>query len=149
MSLLNNNCLKVFHKETNTTQHTSCFIEHINFSRKAKNIPTISIFQPGNKITPVLESIYIPRTLNTGTCISHGERRAGWPTLVCGPIQELVLATANWRETRERFWKTNKQTKPSEWTAILKISSRKKSLAVGEAYMAIFWPTLDFERRTF
>ena len=33
------------------------------------------------------EPIYIPRALNTGTCIQQGN-----PILFCGPTQEPVLA---------------------------------------------------------
>ena len=74
---------KIYNKRIQTTQHASRFIFHriINLSRKTKTIPTISKCQPGNTITNVWESSYNPRALNTGTCISHRERRAGWPHL--------------------------------------------------------------------
>ena len=60
--------------------------------------------------------------------------------LFCGPTHEAALATAytgtNKQTTttnRERFEKNE-----GEWTGQIKIISKKKSLAVGEACMAIF-----------
>ena len=44
--------------------------------------------------------IYIPRALNTGTCIKQGDL-----FLFCGPIQEPVLAIAITGKDQERFWK--------------------------------------------
>ena len=57
--------VKIFHKVTNLTQHTSCFI-YISLSRKVKTILTISKCQPGKAITHVVELIHIPQALNTG-----------------------------------------------------------------------------------
>ena len=58
-------------------------------------IPQVMFFEP----------IYIPRALNTGTCINRLWKRAGWPILFRGSTQELELARANVGKTRERFYK--------------------------------------------
>ena len=58
-------------------------------------IPQVMFFEP----------IYIPRALNTGTCINRLWKRAGWPILFRGSTQELELARANAGKTRERFYK--------------------------------------------
>ena len=92
-----------FHEETDITQHTSHFIQHTNFSWKAKTTLTILKCQLGNTIAHVLKPI--PRALNTGTCLSHLGRRAGSPVSFCGPTQKPALATGNTGKTRERFWK--------------------------------------------
>ena len=44
---------------------------------------------------------------------------------------------------RERIWKNE-----GEWTGKFKTGTRKKFLAVGEACLAIFWPTPGFKGRT-
>ena len=96
--------VQIFHKETNTTQHTSYFIEHTNLSQKVKTIFTILKCQPRNTTTHVLP-IYIPQALNMRTCINHLEQQEGWPISFCGPTHEPVLAKANTGKTSERFWK--------------------------------------------
>ena len=55
------------------------------------------------------------------------------PILFYRPTQEPVLTTANTGKTQERLWKN-----AGEWIERVKISSRKKFLAVGEVCMAIF-----------
>ena len=73
----------------------------------------------------------------------HGNLHpARWPILFCGSTQEPVLATANTRKIRERL-----RENAGEWTGRAEI--RKKSLAVGIACMAIYWPTPGFKGRTF
>ena len=64
--------------------------------------------------------------------------------LFCWPAQELVLPTANTGNLGKYFEKN-----AGEWTVRVEISSRKKSLKVGEACMAISWPTPGFKERTF
>ena len=79
-------------------------------------------------VTHVLEPIYIPRALNTGTYIPQGDL-----FFFFGPAQKLVLATANTGKTRERFWKKIQVNGPEG----LKLA-RKNSLAVSVACMATY-----------
>ena len=84
--------------------------------------------------------IYIPRALNTGTCIQQGDLFYS-----VGLHRNHVLATANTGKNRERFrkkcrWIDRKCRNKQE---------RKKSLAVSVACMAIYWPTPGFKGRTF
>ena len=72
------------------------------------------------------EPIYIPRALNTGTCIQHGDLFYS-----AGIHMNHVLATANTGEIRRGFGKN-----AGEWTGRIEI--RKKSLAVSVACMAIY-----------
>ena len=94
----------VFHKETNSTQHTSNFMEQTNLSRKVKIILTISKCRPRDTMTPGFERIYIPWAFNTGTCINclWGAR---WPILFCGPTQEPAVTTANRKNSGEMLEK--------------------------------------------
>ena len=72
------------------------------------------------------EPIYIPRALNTGTCIRQDDLFYS-----SGLHMNHVLATANTGEIWRGFGK-----KEGEWTGGVEI--RKKSLAVSVACMAIY-----------
>ena len=61
-------------------------------------------------------SIYIPRALNTGTCIQQGDIFYS-----AGLHRNHVLATANTGKNRERFWKKN----AGEWTGRAEISKKE------------------------
>ena len=79
-------------------------------------IPQVKFFWP----------IYIPRVLNTGTCIQQCDLFYS-----AGLQRNHVLATANTGEIRRGFGKN-----AGEWTGRVEI--RKKSLAVSVAHMAIY-----------
>ena len=72
-----------------------------------------------------LEPIYIPRALNTGTCIRQGDLFYS-----AGLRRNHVLATANTGEILRGFGKN-----AGEWIGR---AERKKSLAVSVAYVAIY-----------
>ena len=74
----------------------------------------------------LFEPIYIPRALNTGTCIQHGDLFYS-----AGLHRNHVLATANTGKIGRGFGKN-----AGEWTGRVEI--RKKSLAVNVACMAIY-----------
>ena len=57
-------------QQKHTIQPTSYLTEHTNLSRKDKIIFTISERKPRETITHVLEPIYNPPALNSGTCIN-------------------------------------------------------------------------------
>ena len=59
--------------------------------------------------------IYIPRALNTGTCIQQGDL-----SYSAGLLRNHVLATANTGKNRERFWKN-----ADEWTGSVEISKKE------------------------
>ena len=61
---------KLFISQVITPRVIRCFLSFLNFKEK--------LFQP----------FYIPRALNTGTCIQH-------PSLLCGSTREPILAAAN------------------------------------------------------
>ena len=67
------------------------------------------------KTTHVLEPIYIPWALNTGTCIRQGDL-----FFFCGLTQEPVLATANTGKTGEGLWKN-----ADEWTGRVEVSDEE------------------------
>ena len=80
-------------------------------------------------------SLYVSRALHTETCTNQSWWHAVWPILVREP-------TRNLREQRnkvERGFGTNKV----EWT--WKVEVINKIVALGEACMAVFWPTSGFE----
>ena len=72
------------------------------------------------------EPIYIPRALNTGTCIQQGDLFYS-----AGLHRNHVLATANTGEIRRGLG-----INAGEWTERVEI--RKKSLAVSVAHMAVY-----------
>ena len=82
--------------------------------------------------------IYIPRALNTGTCIQQGDLFYS-----AGLHRNHVLATANTGKNRERFWKK------CRWMDRKCRNKQERSLAVSVACMAIYWPTPGFKGRTF
>ena len=61
------------------------------------------------------EPIYIPRALNTGTCIQQGGL-----FYTAGLHRNHVLATANTGKNWERFWKN-----AGEWTGSVEISKKE------------------------
>ena len=130
--------VKIFHKETNTTEHTSYFVEHTDSFGKWKSYSQLKT--PTRKHSNTCYYIYIPRALNTETCINYLQwRGAWWPILYCESTQL----------TQEKLGKGFEKNNAVEWTGRLEISSWKKSLADGEACMAIFWPAPGFKERTF
>ena len=72
--------------------------------------------------------IYIPRALNTGTCLWPGD--LFYPA---GLHRNHVLATAITGKIGRGFGKN-----AGEWTGIVEISKEEKSLAVSVACMAIY-----------
>ena len=66
-----------------------------------------------------------------GIYINRLWKRAGWPILL-------------WRLAKEKLGRGFGKNE-GEWTGKVKISWRKISLAVGEACIAIFWPTPNFK----
>ena len=99
---------------------------------------------------------YTLLALNTGTCINGLWQRAGDLYYSAGQHREPIQMPwgIGWRSC----WLPSKQRKISfevseknegEWTRNVQISSRKKSLAVGEACVAIFWPVPGFKGTTF
>ena len=90
------------------------------------------------KQTRVLEPIYIPRALNTGTCIQQGDLfySAGLHRNRCQP--QLTQ-----EELRSGFGKN-----AGEWTGRVEIS-KEEILAVSVACSAIYWPTPGLKWRTF
>ena len=74
-----------------------------------------------------LGSTYIPRALNTGTCIRQDDLFYS-----VGVHRNHVLATANTGKMRISFGKD-----AGEWTGRVEIS-KKKSLAVSVACMALY-----------
>ena len=85
--------------------------------------------------------IYIPRALNTGTCIQQGDLfySAGLHRNRC--TQEAVLATAN---TGKKSGEVLKNA--GKWAG--RVEMRKKSLVVSVACMTIYWPTPGYKGRT-
>ena len=75
----------------------------------------------------VFEPIYIPRALNTRTCIQQGDLFYS-----AGLHRNHVLATANTGEIRRGFGKN-----AGEWTGRVEYA-RQKSLAVSVACIAIY-----------
>ena len=55
-------------------------------------------------------------------------------------------SVCNKRKEKKR---RKKERKKGEWTEKVKIKTKTKFLAVAEAYMAISWPTLTLNWRTF
>ena len=75
----------------------------------------------------------------------HGNLHpASWPILFCRPTQEPVLAAANTGKKHRRAFGKN----AGKWTRRVEIAG-KKSLAISEACIAIYWLTPGFKGRTF
>ena len=91
-------------------------------------IPQVMFSQP----------IYIPRALNTGTCLRQGDLFYS-----AGLHRNHVLATANTEKSGEILEKMQVNGPEGQKQA------RKKSLAVSIAGMAIYQPTPGFKERTF
>ena len=123
---INYNSVKIFHKDTNTTQNTSCFLEHTNVSRKVKIILTITKCKSRDTITYVFKTVHIPQALNKGNCVNC-LWWAGWPILLRGPTQGPVLATAN----------TGKTKNAGEWTGRVEISKEEISGSRGSMHGCI------------
>lgn len=91
----------------------------------------------------VLEPFFIPRDLNTGTCINCSCRQAGRPILLCRPTWESALATHKARggKNGERISKKKKQRekKKKSWMDLKgwKVQT-EKFRTVSEACTAIF-----------
>ena len=65
---------------------------------------------------------------------------AGWLILFCEPTEEPALATPSIRKWKRGDLEQMKLNGPGRWKLEV-----KKFLAVGEACMAIFWPTPGFK----
>ena len=75
---------------------------------------------PKKAITHVLEPTYIPRALNTGTCISCLWRWAGWAVLFCGPHTDRC-----WPHTTQEKLGRGLEKNGDEWTRGVKISKKE------------------------
>ena len=86
-----------------------------------------------HNISLVSELIHIPWAFIIETCINRQWQPPECPILFSGPTQEPAKATTNTGQPRERFEKNE-----GEWIGKVEISWRKKSLAVGEACVAMY-----------
>ena len=84
--------------------------------------PNYSFYKSYHK-SCFLEPIYIPREVNTGTCLQPGENN-----LFCGPTRELCVNHSQHGKSSERFGKN-----ASEWTGKVEIS--KEEIPAGKSNM--------------
>ena len=101
--------------------------DHTRAEQKLHSISTLLIAQVIIPQVVFFELIYIPRALNTGTCLRKGDLFYS-----AGLHRNHVLATANTGEKIGRGFGKN----AGEWTERVEI--RKKSLAVCVACIAIY-----------
>ena len=74
----------------------------------------------------------------------HGNLHpTGWPILSCGPTLEPVLATANTRKNRERFWKK------CRWMDRKGRNKQGRNPGSKRSMYVIYWSTPGFKGRTF
>ena len=102
--------------------------------------PSYSFHKSSYHKSCFFDPIYIPRALNTGTCIQQGDLFYS-----AGLHRNHVLVTANTGKNRERFWKKCRRMDRK----CRNEQERKKSLAISVACMAIYWLTPGFKGRTF
>ena len=67
-----------------------------------------------------VEPIYIPRALNTGTCIQQGDQ-----VYSAKPTQEPVLAAANTRKKKKKLERGFGKKNAGEWTGRVEISKEE------------------------